>query len=502
VPWRGPEYDGEFPSLFPEIADLLEYYLRVPGGAMAGEPLVLAPWQYELGYWLYRVDPDDGRMPYRRAAASMPKGVGKSPFLGALAFAELALPVAFDGWDANGEPVARPREAPWVQVAAVSEDQTDNTYVQLYDALRDSAAIDDIGLDIGLTRMFLRGRPGRLEPVTASSGSREGQPVTFAVLEETQYWRPANGGQQLAATMRRNLAKTGGRSVEITNAYRKGDDSVAEDTAKAANKKAAGLLYFERRGPWVDDLDDRAVVLDALGTAYDGCPWVDLERIADECSDPATTADDARRFYLGWPSEAPEDSWLTPGQWENCRLPGGRLDFDLPVYVGVDVALKHDTTAVVVAQDQGTRIFVESRIWTPTPSNVLDLAAVEAHLRIIAGRFEVREVAYDPRFFERSAQILADDGLPMVEFPQNHHRMVPACGHSYELIATGKVAHDADPIFTDQVMAAAQFATDNGWRLSKGRSKRKIDAAIAMVIALDRATSRQQQAIDISTQVF
>jgi hypothetical protein len=30
--------------------------------------------------------------------------------------------------------------------------------------------------------------------------------------------------------------------------------------------------------------------------------------------------------------------------------------------------------------------------------------------------------------------------------------------------------------------------TDQGWRLSKGKSKRKIDACIAMVMAIDRAT--------------
>ena len=500
--WRGPEYPGEFPTLFPQIADGLENYLKVPGGSMAGQPLVLAEWQWEFGCWLYRVDPETGRLAYRRAAASMPKGVGKSPFLGALSFAELALPVQFDGWDAAGEPVAKPRDAPWVQVAAVSEDQTDNTYVQLYDMLRDSPALDELNIDLGLTRVFLADRPGRLEPVSASSGSREGQPTTFAVLEETQYWRPGNGGKQLAATIRRNLAKTGGRSVEITNAFLKGDDSVAEDTAKAAQKKTAGLYYLERRGPWVEDLHDTSMVMPALEIAYAGCDWVDVQRIAEECSDPATTAADARRFYLGWPSEAPEDSWLTPGQWESCRVTGGRLDFDLPVTIGIDVALKHDTTAVVIVQDQGTRIFAEARIWTPTPTNVLDLAAVEQHIRIIAGRHTVSEVAYDPRFFERSAQMLSDEGLTMVEFPQNHQRMVPACGHSYELIAAGKVAHNADSIFTDQVMAAAQFSTDMGWRLSKGRSKRKIDAAIALVMALDRVTTRAAAIPDVSSQIF
>jgi len=78
--------------------------------------------------------------------------------------------------------------------------------------------------------------------------------------------------------------------------------------------------------------------------------------------------------------------------------------------------------------------------------------------------------------------------LPMVEYPQNRQRMVPACGNAYELIVNRRVVHDGAPQFIDQVLSAAQRLTDDGWRLSKGKSKRKIDAAIALVIALDRAT--------------
>ena len=503
MPWRGPDRPGEFPTLFPAIADEIERCLRVPGGPMTGQPFVLADWQWDLGCRLYRVDPESGRMPVRRAAASMPKGVGKSPFLGALAFAELVLPTVFDGWDAAGEPVGVPRPSPWVQVAAVSQDQTDNTYQQLFDALRDSPAVDDYRIDLGRTRIFLKDRPGRIEPVTSAMGSREGQPVTFAVLEETQYWRPGNGGTDLVATIRRNLAKTDGRSVEITNAFRRGDDSVAEATARAAEKKAAGLLYSERRGPWVEDLNDRPSLMDALRVAYAGCDWVDLDRIADECTDPSTTADDARRYYLGWPSEAPEDSWITPGQWEGCRLPGAQLVPGARTWVGVDVALKHDTTAVVCVQEREGRFFASARVWTPTPEMVLDIVAVEQHLRVLADTFDVVEIAYDPRFFERSAQVLADDyGLPMVEFPQNHLRMVPACGHAYEAIGSGRLAHDADVVFTDQVLAAAQVSTENGWRLSKGRSRRKIDACIALVMALDRADRKPAPVVDVAANVW
>jgi phage terminase large subunit-like protein len=103
-------------------------------------------------------------------------------------------------------------------------------------------------------------------------------------------------------------------------------------------------------------------------------------------------------------------------------------------------------------------------------------------------------VAYDPAFFQRSAEVLADDGLPMVEFPQSTARMVPACGTLYEMIVGGRLAINHDPMFIDQLLSPAQRQTDSGWRLSKGKSKRKIDAAIATVIAVDRATRRQEVA--------
>jgi phage terminase large subunit-like protein len=81
-----------------------------------------------------------------------------------------------------------------------------------------------------------------------------------------------------------------------------------------------------------------------------------------------------------------------------------------------------------------------------------------------------------------------------VEFPQSTARMVPACGTLYEMIVNGTLAINADPMFIDQMLSPAQRQTDTGWRLSKGKSKRKIDAAIATALAVDRATRRQEVA--------
>jgi phage terminase large subunit-like protein len=105
----------------------------------------------------------------------------------------------------------------------------------------------------------------------------------------------------------------------------------------------------------------------------------------------------------------------------------------------------------------------------------------------------VAEVAYDPAYLQRSAEVLVDAGLAMVEFPQSAARMVPACQTAYEWICAGRVIHDGSSGLTDQLLSAVPRQTDNGWRLSKGRSKRKIDAAVALVMALERATGKVEE---------
>jgi hypothetical protein len=326
MPWV-PQYEGDFPSLGYALCDLIETYYRVPSGTAFGQPFKLTDEQYQRIVRFHRVDPKTGRYVYRRCVKEGPKGEGKSPEAGGLAFAHLVGPVVFDGWDANGQPVGRPHPTPWVQLAALSLDQTDNTYAQLHAGLADSPAIDDFGIDLGITRIYLKDRPGRIEPVTSAGGSREGQPITFDVEEETQYWTPSKGGDRLSGVLRRNLAKTGGLSFAVTNSYRKGEESVAEKDAEAAAKGAKGLLYECRRGPVIEDLTDRVAVLDGLRATYDpqtlteNGGWVDLERLADECADPAVRPQDARRYYFNIPDEANDDSWVEREVWEGLADP-------------------------------------------------------------------------------------------------------------------------------------------------------------------------------------
>jgi phage terminase large subunit-like protein len=185
-----------------------------------------------------------------------------------------------------------------------------------------------------------------------------------------------------------------------------------------------------------------------------------------------------------------QESWLPVGAWEKSTGDASITKVD-ECFVGIDMALKHDSIAVVIAQPQDTgKIHVHAKIWHPDQTGI-DIAEVENYLRFLNTEYDVKEFAYDPAFFQRSAEALMDDGLLMVEFPQSAQRMIPACGSAFDLIVSNRIVHNGSPMFTDQVLSAAQRMTENGWRLSKGKSRRKIDAAIAMCMALDRATRRQ-----------
>lgn len=493
MPWAGPQYDGDFPSLGWGVVDIIERYLTVPSGLAFGAPLKLTDRQVAGVVRAHRIDPDTGRYVYRRWIKEGPKGDGKSPLAGAVAFAHFVGPVVFDGWDDAGQPVGRPHPTPWIQIAALAEDQTDNCYMQLRAALAESDALDDLGIDLGLTRIYLKDRAvGKIEPVTSSAGTREGQPLTFAVKEETQYWTPSKGGPGLSRTIDRNLVKTGGLSMAVTNAYRRGELSVAEAEAKASRKGTAGLLYEAVRGLVVDDLSDRDLVLRSLRRAYDPqATWVDLENMADACADETVPSGERRRFYLNLPDDFNEESWLPDGEWEKHRRKGASVDRGRPFTAAIDVALKRDTTALRLAQLQADdTVVTESYVWTPSSGEHLDLAAVERTILELHATGNLTACAYDPAYFERSAQALADEAVMMLEYPQSHARMVPACGNAYALIVGGRVVHDDDEVSAGQVTAGAQKVAGEGWRLSKGRTKAKIDSAIALVMVLDLETTR------------
>lgn len=370
--------DGSVKTLGWGVIAFVESYCLQPDGDMAGEPFEFTREQLNFILWWYAIDAG-GKFTFRRAVLRRAKGWGKSPFLGALALAELCGPVRFGGWDDDGDPIGIAHPMPWIVIAGVSETQTENTFAAIRAMCEGSLLVEDFGIDVGMTRI-LTPTGGKVVPVTANAATQEGARPSFAIMDETHHWTKSNGGAKLARVVRRNLAKSrdgAARAIETTNAHEPGHESVAEGSYLAwravmeGRSRAKGILYDSREAPAEIDLADEAAVRIGLQLAYGDAFWIDIDRILAEVYDPDTPPEEARRFYLNQ-IVAAADSWVAPQEWQKNRVdalaplklgtPGSKRDKGDLVTLGFDGSLTDDSTALVACRVDDGAVFLLA-IW-------------------------------------------------------------------------------------------------------------------------------------------
>jgi hypothetical protein len=504
MPWRGPvagslRLDDQFPSLGWGIADWLD-------DLFWWQPLTDG--QVSKLVHIYRLDPVTGSRVVRRAQYMGSKGTGKSPEAFKTGLAELAGPVVFAGWDAAGEPVGMPRTTPTplVQIAAVSLDQTDNTYGAGLELLseHDAQAADTLGLDVGDTRILRRSNHrARIDKVTASAGAREGQPITAAILDETHLWLPSNGGLKLAATIRRNAGKMGGFTLETTNAYDPALNSVAQrtDEAMAADPPPDDIWQWRPTYRHIENLRHTGKVRKALEHLYADSPWVEPDRILAEMADPDTTEADARRFYLNEIHSGADAAWSTD-QWEPLARPdiGTPADGD-QIAIGFDGARFHDATALVGVRLEDRHEFLIA-CWE-RPADVDDdtweVPGVEVGeaMEMAFDRWQVALAYMDPPYWEAEVDGWAGQHSVVKKWWTNRNRPMAFAVRAFDgLVTTGTMTHDGSPVLAAHTLNAQKRSTmirdDEGrfmWTIQKAapKSPLKIDARMAGILAHEAA---------------
>lgn len=494
-----PSKPGEIPTVGHGVVAWLDG-LPGPWKVTDEQAMLLLDW--------YRLDPVSGERVYRRGQVMAAKGWGKSPLAGLVALAELSGPVCFDRWDADGRPAGRPWSSPLVQIAAVSEDQAENTYQALLEFLtdNDSAVARALDLDAGQTRILRRGQPAaRIDAVTASAGTREGQRVTFAVLDESHLWSQTNGGHRLARTIQRNAAKMGGTTLETTNAYVPGEQSVAQATVEAHESgKTPGIYRWCRTFPGEVSLANKAELRRALKHVYgEATRWVSVDRLVEEIHDPDTSESDARRFYLN----------------EVVQHAGGAFDLDLwnsravgvaderhlvadgeLITLGFDGARYHDSTALWGCRVSDGHLF-RIGLWE-RPAGIGDdewevpAPEVDALVHQAMDRWKVWRGYFDPPRWQDEIDAWAGryDGVAVKWETYRTKAMAFAVRRFDEAIRAGGLTHDGDPDLTRHIGNAYKAATkirgDDDkwlWRIEKEhpKSPRKIDAAMAAILAFE-----------------
>lgn len=512
MPWRGGD---RLPSLGWGVLDWAWKVLPSPDDET--KPFVCTDEQVELLIAWFTIDPKTGKYVYRRGCSRRSKGWGKSPLEALKALAEFAGPTVFAGWDASGDPIGvrrgtRGDAPPWVQIAAVSEDQTENTYGTLYSLLtaNEGKAASELGIDEGRTRLYLKGRPGRLEPVTASAGSREGQRVTYAVLDESHLWTHRNGGIRLARTLRRNVAKMGGRSYETTNSFIPGEGSVAEATYKAWEAGQAGLFYDQVEAPPVAPEDSDETLRQALAVAYGHASWIDLDRIVKEIRDQDTTWEDAKRFFFNHNTSGsgqPIDIQF----WEKELAKPRDVPDGTRIGLGFDGSISDDATVLYGCTEEG--YIFEIAAWE-RPLGVQEWRVPRLDVdRVVTEtkeRYEVGRMLCDPAkwwteietWMARWNPERAEDAIVIMLDTNQARRFAPVCDRFTVAAREKQLAHDGKPGLTAHLAACAKKPVRVGDDQEDGRSRfvivkadtRKIDRAVGAFLAYEAAMTMPPKA--------
>ena len=427
------------------------------------------------------------------------KGDGKTELTAAISLAEFAGPTQFAGWTPSGRPRAQRRSSPDIPIAAASYDQADRLYEAASTQVKEGPLADYIQV-YDREMQFKDGSVGTLYKVAAVAGTNDGRLPSFCGCDETHEW--VGNKKRVHIVLKGGVYKrTDAWILEITTAGAKGLGSVAEDAYELHQMIAAGHSPDdETLIDWLEadetlDLDDPDQLLMAIRQANPAAGiFFPEQNLIARYHDPATPRHEFRRYNLNQWVETTGESWLDeyPEAWKNCY---GEVEFDPDLggehgaVIAIDFAQKRDGVAVVTAQLQPDgSVPVYARIWDLN-ENRIDVSGAMRYIRDIAELMPVRAVVYDPRYFELPAQELQDDGLPMIEFPQNGVRMVPACGTALELIRDGRVVHNGDQVLAAHVRAAVWRESEEGRRLSRTKSRGRIDGAIALVMALQMAVT-------------
>lgn len=204
---------------------------------------------------------------------------------------------------------------------------------------------------------------------------------------------------------------------------------------------------------------------------------------------------------------AAQSAWFSAGAFENRHEKSRTLKAGEQIVVGVDGSYDNDSTAVVAATITKPTFIDVLGVWErPRGMNedwVVPIDEVETVIREAAKRYKVREIVFDPYRWARTMQVLAAERLPVVEYPQRPERMVPATQRFFEAVMTGTLTHSGHPTLVHHVRNARIKVGPRGGQLVKDTkgSQRKIDTAIAAVMAYDRAQHlklRRGIAIDLN----
>lgn len=214
--------------------------------------------------------------------------------------------------------------------------------------------------------------------------------------------------------------------------------------------------------------------------------------------------------------------WMQMDKWDECDF-NINIDSlrDRECYGGLDLSSTTDITAFVLVfppRNSEENYIVLPYFWIPednlklrvrrdhvpydvwekqgfiktTDGNVIHYGFIEAFIEELGTKYNIKEIAFDRWGAVQMVQNLDGMGFTVVPFGQGYKDMSPPSKELMKITLEKKIAHGGNPVLR-WMMDNIYVKTDPAGNIKpdKEKSTEKIDGAVALIMALDRAIRNQ-----------
>lgn len=491
----------------------IEANLKITTGPDAGKPFKLRPWQREWIEEIYRTG-KNGRRLVRTAVLSVARKNGKSTLVSAVSLAHLL--------GTEREPRGQ------IYIGATDRDQANVIFAEVEAMLEASPWLrDQVNVQRSAKRVESYIDGSELVALSSDARKAHGLNPTLVILDELAQW-----GSGIGIRLYNALMTAGGARAEplklIISTQAEDDTSKMSELIDYGEQVNAGVIenptFWGRTYTVPEELDpfDETgwpLANPALG---DFRTLADMRELAERAKRMPTERAAFENLYLNR-RVAADERWIDKPTWLACQ---GEIDPEALVgqdcFGGLDLASVSDLTSLALffpksgavllwnwlpadrVAERSERDRVPYDVWAEqglielTPGKATSKKVVARRLDEISRRYQPRAIGFDRHGMKEIDQILEEEGieLPLVEHGQGFVSMSPSMKATEAKVLNRELVHD-NAVLTWAVSNVRLVRDDaDNHKPSKGRSREKIDPAVALIMAIGVAVQHQDEPDD------
>lgn len=509
-----------------EIADPFGYgeravqFLRLlkhPKSTLPGRAFQLDRWQERIVRKIYGPRHADGRRIIRTVAMLLPRGNRKTSLGAALSLLHTIGPENVAGGES--------------MVAASDRSQARIGFQEAYNIIECGGWTSRLHLVDSKNRIRNPKTGAFFEAISADARTAHGHTPVFALVDELHAWPK----EDLWEAIKSGLIKVPNSLLMVISTAGRGQENIAWTFYDYARKVQRGevedatILPILFETPRDADWQDEDLWFKVNPGLKHGYPDIDgLRQYAREAREMPSERAAFQQLILNMWLDGSADPFVDMLVYDEGGYPTDLSDLEQePCWLGVDLSSNNDLTAVVAAWRHGEDGFIvhpwffcpednlrgrEERDkvpymrWTAdgfitaTPGNVVDFRYVEDHIRELCATYNIREIAFDPHLARNMLNNLIEDGLPAVEMRQGWVTMAPAVKELERAIIGRRLRHGGHPVLRwnfENIVVHVDPAGNKSFH--KGKSREKIDGAVAAAMAVARAAAGESNVSSYET---